>query len=124
METIMWGFDIQEVIGNMWYVVLAFIVFDVATGILRGAIERRINSSINFEGLVRKCGILLGLAFITFLDAYFQTNGSLTKIGVGMIVVYEGMSIIENFSRIGVDLKFLTKYFDKEKVKPDGKVDK
>jgi hypothetical protein len=26
------------------------------------------------------------------------------------------MSIIENFSRIGIDFKFLTKYFDKNKI--------
>jgi phage-related holin len=33
-----------------------------------------------------------------------------------LIVAYEGMSIIENFSRIGIDIKFLTKYFDKNKI--------
>jgi phage-related holin len=33
-----------------------------------------------------------------------------------MVIVYEGLSIIENFSRIGIDLKFLTKYFDVTKI--------
>jgi phage-related holin len=39
-----------------------------------------------------------------------------------MIVAYEGLSIIENFSRIGINIKFLTQFFDKSKVgKGEGK---
>lgn len=28
------GFDITLIVGNVWYVVLAFILFDVITGLL------------------------------------------------------------------------------------------
>lgn len=114
--------DITSVVGNVWYVVLAVVMFDLITGLLAAGAERKINSSINFIGLIRKVGLFVALAFLVFTDEYVQAGGYLIKIGVAMIVGYEGISIIENFSRIGIDVKFLTKYFDKNKVgKGDGK---
>lgn len=116
------GIDITSVVGNVWYVVLAVVMFDLATGLLAAGVERKINSSINFIGLIRKVGLFVALAFLIFTDEYVQAGGYLIKIGVGMIVAYEGISIIENLSRIGIDVKFLTKYFDKDKVgKGEGK---
>lgn len=116
------GIDITSVVGNIWYVVLAVVMFDMITGLLAAGVERKINSSINFIGLIRKVGLFIALAFLVFTDEYVQAGGYLIKIGVGMIVAYEGISIIENFSRIGIDVKFLTKYFDKDKVgKGEGK---
>jgi toxin secretion/phage lysis holin len=110
------GFDITTVVGNVWYVALAFILFDVVTGLLAAGAERKINSSINFIGIIRKVGLFVALAFVVFIDAYLGSQGYIIKLGVGMIVAYEGLSIIENFSRIGIDVKFLTKFFDKSKV--------
>ncbi len=114
--TLIHGLDITKVVGNIWYLAVGFVVFDLITGLLAAGAQRKINSSINFIGIIRKVGLFVALAFLVFLDAYFQAQGVLVKIGVGLIVTYEGLSIIENFSRIGIDLKFLTKYFDKSKV--------
>jgi toxin secretion/phage lysis holin len=111
------GFDITLVVGNVWYFVLALILFDVITGVLAAGAERKINSSISFKGILRKVGLLVAISFCVFMDAYVQAQGYIVKLGVGLVVAYEGMSIIENFSRIGIDLQFLTKYFDRTKVK-------
>lgn len=116
MELFLFGVDIQQIVGNVWYVVIGFIIFDVLTGILASAKERVLNSSINFEGLITKAGELLTVMFGTFLDAYLKTDGEVTKLMVGLVIVYEGLSVIENFSRIGIKLDFLTKYFDKSKI--------
>jgi toxin secretion/phage lysis holin len=116
MKSFISGFDITTVVGNVWYVALGFIFFDVVTGLLAAGAERKINSSINFIGIIRKVGLFVALAFLVFMDAYVNAKGYLIKLGVGLIVAYEGMSIIENFSRIGIDIKFLTKYFDKNKI--------
>ena len=102
--------------GYGFYVILAAILFDIITGILVAAKERELNSSINREGLIRKLGELFAVVFVTFVDVYFQTNGVITKTGVSLLVIYEGMSIVENFGRIGVNVKFLAKYFDKNKI--------
>jgi toxin secretion/phage lysis holin len=110
------GFDITKVVGNVWYVALGFIIFDIVTGLLAAGAEKKINSSINYIGLIRKVGLFVALAFLVFIDAYFDAKGYVIKLGVGLIVAYEGMSIVENFSRIGIDIKFVTKYFDKNKI--------
>ncbi|NMH68626.1 phage holin family protein [Bacillus sp. RO3] len=118
-ELLVYGFDITNVVGNFWYVAIVFILFDVLTGLLAAGAERKINSSINFIGLIRKVALFVALAFLVFIDAYFGAQGNLIKVGVGLIVAYEGISIIENFSRIGIDVKFLTKYFDPNKIRKD-----
>jgi toxin secretion/phage lysis holin len=110
------SFDITMVVGNIWYVAIGFILFDIITGLLAAAIEKKLNSSINYVGLIKKVGLFVALAFLVFMDAFISADGHIIKLGVGLIVAYEGMSIIENFSRIGIDIKFLTKYFDREKV--------
>lgn len=114
------GIEITDIVGNVWYLVLGLVLFDIVTGLLAAAVQKELNSSINYVGIIRKIGEFFAIAFVTFIDAYLQSEGYLIKIGVGLIVAYEGMSIIENFSRIGIDFKFLTKYFDKNKI---GKVD-
>jgi toxin secretion/phage lysis holin len=121
LDSLITGFDIEKIVGNTFYFILALIVLDIITGLLAAAIERKLNSKINFQGMIKKVGELVALVFITLVDSYFKANGQITKLGVYMIVVYEGLSIIENFSRIGINLSFLTQYFDKSKT---GKGDK
>ncbi|WP_332632039.1 phage holin family protein [Halalkalibacter flavus] len=124
MTTFTGSFDIMMVVGNVWYVALGFILFDIITGLLAAATEKKLNSSINYVGMIKKVGLFVALAFLVFMDAFVSADGYIVKLGVGLIVAYEGMSIVENFSRIGIDIKFLTKYFDREKVgkgKEEGK---
>lgn len=116
IDLFLYGFNIEGELGSAFYIVLAFIVFDVLTGLLAAMRERKINSSISFNGIITKLGELLALFFLSLLDTYFLTNGLIIKTGVGLLLIYEGISIVENFSRIGVNLDFVVKYFDKDKV--------
>lgn len=123
-EVLLMHFNITQIVGNIWYVALCFVGFDIITGLLAAAKEKDLNSSINYIGMIRKVGEFVALAFLVFCDAYFDAKGLLIKLGVGMIVAYEGMSIIENFSRIGINIKFLTKYFDENKIGQNDSTDK
>lgn len=120
LKELKYGIDIEIFIGNMFYFLLAWIIFDILTGLLRAMKDRKVNSSINFEGLIRKAGELLGVIFLTLVDLYLNTDGLITKTGVGLLIIYETISIVENFKQIGVDVNFIMKYFDKDKYK-DGK---
>lgn len=111
------GIDIEIFIGNMFYFLLAWIIFDILTGFLRAMKDRKVNSSIKFEGLIRKAGELLGVIFLTFVDLYLNTDGLVTKTGVGLLIIYETISIVENFKQIGVNINFIMKYFDDNKYK-------
>lgn len=112
---LLYGIDIENFIGNMFYFLLAWIIFDILTGLLRAMKDKKVNSSINFEGLIRKAGELLGVIFLTLVDLYLNTDGLVTKTGVGLLILYETISIVENFKQIGVNLNFIMKYFDKDK---------
>lgn len=112
-----YGIDIEDLSNNMFYVLLIFIMFDVLTGILRAMKNRKINSSINYEGLVRKASEMLGVVFLTFVDIYLNTEGLITKTGVTLLVIHEIISILENLKEVGINFDFLMKYFDKEKYK-------
>jgi toxin secretion/phage lysis holin len=116
LNSLISGFDIEKIVGNTFYFILALIVLDIITGLLAAAVERKLNSKINFQGMIKKVSELVALMFITLVDSYFKANGQITKLGAYMIVVYEGLSIIENFDRIGINLHFLTQFFDRSKV--------
>lgn len=114
---LLYGIDIEKFIGNMFYFLLAWIVFDVLTGLLRAMKDKKVNSSISFDGLIRKAGEMLGVIFLTLVDLYLNTDGLITKTGVGLLILYETISIVENFKQIGVNIDFIMKYFDKDKYK-------
>src|SRR5690625_1419217 len=116
---LLFGIDVDSFIGNIFYVLLAFIVFDILTGLLRAMKDRKLNSSSNFDGLIRKAGEMLGIVFLTFIDLYLNIDGLITKTGVGLLILYEVISIVENFKQIGINFDFIMKYFDKDKYKED-----
>ena len=112
-------FGVSEDVINLKevYFLLGFIGLDVITGLIRAGKDRVLNSSINFDGLVRKAGIVLGVVFLTLVDSYLGTEGVITSFGVGALVFYEILSVIENFKQIGINFEFIMKYFDKDKYK-------
>lgn len=116
MEYVVNGVDIVQIVGQWFNLLLFMILTDVVIGLLAGLKEGKLNSSINFDGLIKKVGMLLALVFLTFIDAYFQKDGVIVTAGVGGFMVYEGLSILENFGRIGVKVEFLSKYFDTDKI--------
>jgi toxin secretion/phage lysis holin len=116
LTSLIHGIDLTKIIGDALYYILGLIALDILTGLLASAKERKLNSKVNFDGMLKKIAELLSLVFVSLVDSYFQTHGQITKLGVSMIFVYEGLSCIENFSRLGVNLSFLTKFFDSSKV--------
>lgn len=111
--------NLQGIDMTGFFVVLILIIFDIVTGLLKAGVDKNINSKINFEGLLRKVGELVAFFFLVFMDRYLGTDGFITKMGLGMMVVYEVTSIIENFSGIGINLSFITQFFQKDGDKRD-----
>src|SRR5690625_6809399 len=91
------GYDIIEELGVSFYAVLFLIVFDIVTGILVAAKERKVNSSINREGLLRKLGELLAVVFITFVVVFFISNFVFYYLVVSLLVIFEFMFDVESF---------------------------
>lgn len=119
LEVLVYGVDVSKLTDDMFNFILILIVLDILTGLLLAGKERKLNSSINLDGLFRKLGILVGVFFLSIIDVYFKTDGVIIKTGIALLITYEGLSIVENLSRLGIKLDFVTKYFDKDKVTKD-----
>lgn len=92
---------------------LVFVAFDIFFGILRAIKERKINSCIGINGLIRKTGMifsnvflfiidtLINLNFIFFLPESIREVIKIEKVGIGglfaiLFVVFESLSILKN----------------------------
>lgn len=123
VEILVEGFDIGREVGQVFMSVfwgyLFLLSFDVLTGLIASAVQGRLNSNISFQGIMKKIASLVALAFVSFVDVYFKLDGAVVVIGLGLLVSYEGMSIIENLGRSGINVGFLKKFFDEDKIGKD-----
>lgn len=84
---------------------IAFVVFDFVTGVLCGIVEKNLSSEIAFKGFVRKVFELLVVSAAHLLDYYVFKQGSVIFTSVCFIFIStEGISLIENASRLGVPI--------------------
>lgn len=92
---------------------IIFIVFDTIFGILRAIKERKINSSIGIEGLIRKAGMLISIVFLFIIDTIINLNLlgfipadllsiiNIDTVGIGdlfgiLFIIFEGLSVLKN----------------------------
>ena len=90
-------------LDGLVYALIAFVVFDYITGVLAAIAERRVSSAIGFRGISRKILIftLIGLAHM--LDVHvIGTPGALRTATVVFYLSNEGISLIENATRLGL----------------------
>lgn len=94
-------------------VTLIFIVMDIVFGILRSIRERKTNSTIGIDGMIRKAGMIISICFLNLVDNVVNLNLigfipnelkdflQLSKIGVSdlfsyLFIVFEFLSIMKN----------------------------
>ncbi len=90
-------------IDGLIYALIAFVIVDYITGVLAAITERRISSAIGFRGISRKIVIfaLIGLAHM--LDVHvIGTPGVLRTATIVFYLSNEGISLIENATRLGL----------------------
>ena len=93
------GFD------GLTYALLAFIVIDYISGVMVAIIERKLSSSIGFKGIFKKVLIITFVGVGHIVDFYILKNGSAVRTAVIFFYISnEGLSIIENSSRIGLPI--------------------
>lgn len=92
-------------LDGLVYALIAFVVFDYITGVLAAIAERRVSSAIGFRGISRKILIftLIGLAHL--LDVHvIGTPGALRTATVVFYLSNEGISLVENATRLGLPI--------------------
>lgn len=105
-----------------------FIVLDVIFGVLRAIRERKLNSTIGIDGIIRKVGMIITISvsilvdmivrvdLIAFIPENIKDVLGLSKIGVSMIfnilyIIFEILSIFKNMYRCKLPLPKKLKVF-------------
>lgn len=138
---------IELLINNKSIKVLAiFIVLDVIFGFLRSIKERKTNSTIGIDGIIRKTGMLITIIVAIVLDAIANidliffvpedlktalkiNNCGITFLFNALYIIFEILSILKNMKQCGIPfpkklnsfLEKLLKEFTSEVIENDKK---
>lgn len=122
--------DILSMFGgwsNLLAILLAIIVIDIITGVVLAAFFKGsshtqsggLSSKYGYQGILKKCMILLVIMLGGLLDTVFQCE----VIRSAIIIYYianEGLSVLENTAAMGVPYpKFVLNILDSMKKKAD-----
>jgi toxin secretion/phage lysis holin len=87
------------------YALVVFVTVDYISGVLAAIVEKKLSSEIGFRGIAKKVLIFMLVAVGHIIDKYIIGEGSVIR--TATIFFYcseEGISIIENASRIGLPI--------------------
>lgn len=106
-------------------VLIIFIVFDTIFGILRAIKQRKINSNIGIDGIIRKVGMLISMIFLSMVDFIMNIdlisfipeglkdffdiqNIGISNLFVLLFILFEILSVLKNMTlcRLPIPTKF------------------
>lgn len=114
-------------LDGFMYAMIAFVLVDYLTGVIAAAINNELSSDIGFKGICKKVMEFLLVGIANVLDKQILKSGAVMRdIVIFFYVANEGLSILENATRIGLPVpqalkKMLKQLKDKGKDVPDGK---
>ena len=112
------GFD------GLIYALVAFVVIDYITGVMVAVLEKKLSSNIGFKGIFKKVLIFTFVGIGHIIDFHIIKNGSAVRTAVIFFYLSnEGLSIVENATRIGLPVPEQLKAVFKELRKEDEKND-
>lgn len=99
--------------SNGFKVLLVMICLDCIFGILRAIKQRKLNSSIGIDGIIRKCGMLVSTIFIKMIDFMIDLDFlafvplgikevlHFEQFGIGslfalLFIIFEALSVLKN----------------------------
>ncbi len=87
------------------YALVLFVVIDYITGLMVAILEKKISSEVGFKGIFKKVLIFTMVAISHSIDFYIIQNGSTIRTAVIFFYLSnEGISIIENASKMGLPI--------------------
>lgn len=93
------GFD------GFLYALLTFVVIDYVTGLMVAILERKLSSEVGSRGIFKKVMIFSLVGVGNIVDVYLIRNGSAIRTAVIFFYISnEGISILENTSKIGLPI--------------------
>ena len=101
--SILTGYD------TLFKALLIFIVLDYLSGIMRAIYTKKLSSKIGAKGIIKKIGYIVLIVVVEILDILLKDNGYLRNIIIYMFIANEGISILENWSAMGIKLPAIIK---------------
>ena len=102
------GIVIGEFLGSfddLLYALIAFVVADYITGVLKAIAEKNLSSTIGFKGICKKVCIFTLVGVANVLDVHIIGSGCVLRSAVIFFYISnEGISIIENAARMGLPI--------------------
>ena len=100
------GIVVGEFLGSfddLLYALIAFVVADYITGVLKAIAEKNLSSTIGFKGICKKVCIFTLVGVANVLDVHIIGSGCVLRSAVIFFYISnEGISIIENAARMGL----------------------
>ncbi len=90
---------------GLLYALLAFVVLDYLTGLMRAIVNKKLSSGIGFRGIFKKVLIFVMVGIGHILDV--QVLGSVGVLRTAVIFFYlsnEGVSLMENAAYLGLPI--------------------
>lgn len=90
-------------VDGFLYALVAFVVIDYITGMMLAILEKRLSSNIGAKGIFKKVLIFVLVGIGHIIDSHIVGDGSAVR--TALIFFYlsnEGISILENTSKIGL----------------------
>lgn len=86
-------------------ILLAMMIVDIVSGLLKGAQQGRLKSAIMSLGILKKGGILISILFAYLLDMLVNSGNTVfVTMMTWLAIGNEGLSIVENLSILGVKI--------------------
>lgn len=101
--SILTGYD------TLFKALLIFIVLDYLSGIMRAIYTKKLSSKIGAKGIIKKIGYIVLIVVVEILDILLKDNGYLRNIIIYMFIANEGISILENWSAMGIKVPNIIK---------------
>lgn len=88
------------------YALVAFVVADYVTGVIRAGVERKLSSTIGFRGVARKIMIFILVGVANLIDTFVvpEANDVIRTAVIFFYIANEGLSIIENSAALGLPI--------------------
>lgn len=87
------------------YALIAFVVIDYITGVFCAIADKSLSSEVGFKGICRKVLIFVLVGIGNIIDVYVLGDSSVLRTAVIFFYLSnEGVSLLENASRLGLPI--------------------
>lgn len=96
------GFIVQRLGGGdvLLKTVVAFVVLDYLTGLVKAFYTKQLSSEIGFKGICKKVMLFLVIAFSVFVEGIMPMDTPIREVTIMFFIANEGISLLENAAEV------------------------